>query len=176
MDLPSLSAEQLQQSDEDLGWWLLSTWIGYQAQKAGVPLDAIPSDWAAQLVEATGRMDSDSVTSAPLESMFRKACAGNFDVAGRMLRNYVRQGGETLVAQQYASIGIAHAVGRKRGGKNAGDRKKRDAAPWQAECIAKAKDMLAKGTASHELAGKLAARFGKHPTVIRKVLKNASVK
>ena len=176
VELPPLSAEDLQQSDEELGWWLVSTWIGHHAQRAGFVLDSIPPEWAARLVEETAKMDSESVVNAPLESAFRKGCKGDMAAAGRMLRTYLHSRAAGLVNAKYAAVGIKQAVGRKKGGKKAAVKKKAKAATWHAPCVRKATALLQQGKAGHELAGILAPQFKVTPQTIRSVLKKAKVK
>ncbi|MFC5583339.1 hypothetical protein [Rhodanobacter terrae] len=176
MELPPLSAEDLKQPDEKLGWWLVSTWIGHHAQRAGFALDAIPPEWATRLVEETAKMDSESVANAPLESAFRKACGGDMAAAGRMLRAYVHSGAVAMVNEKYAAVGIKQTVGRKKGGKKAAAVNKAVAAPWHASCAEKARALLEQGKSPRELTGMLATQFQRDVTTIRRVLKKAGVK
>lgn len=116
MDPLALTAEDLAKPDEELGKWLVSRWLVHQARKRGIPIDNIPEDWAASIIEASAGMDSENVENAALESMFRKACSGDFAAAGRMLRVYVHKGAETVVKDKYAGKAIRQAVGSRKGG------------------------------------------------------------
>lgn len=115
MGLEPLSASDLEKSDEDLGRWLVKTGLGYQAQKAGIPFDKISDEWATLIVEEMSKIDSDNLENAGLESAFRKACSGDYEAAGRMLRSYVLSGAHTLVLEKYAERGIAQTLGGHKG-------------------------------------------------------------
>jgi len=176
MELPPLSAEDLELPNEKLGWWLVSTWVGHHAQRAGFPLDAIPPEWATRLIEETAKMDSDSVANASLESIFRKACAGSMESAGRMLREYLHTGAVAIVTGKYADVGIKQTVGRKKGGQKAAASKKADAASWHKSCEQKALALLAQGKKRRDLAGILAPQFSVTARQVRAVLKKTEVK
>ncbi|MBW8366796.1 MAG: hypothetical protein K0M70_02930 [Arenimonas sp.] len=115
MGMEPLSQIDLDNSDEELGRWLAVTWLGYQAEKAGIPIDQIPEDWAASVVEASSQIDSENMKNAGLESAFRKAFSGEYESAGRMLRSYVLAGAHTQVLEKYAERGIAQTIGGRKG-------------------------------------------------------------
>lgn len=168
--------ELVKLSDYDLGMWLVASWIGFQAAKAGMKPEAISEEWALGIVEASAAMDSESVENAALESMFRKACGGDPWAAGRMLRSYLWDGAETMVSEKYADAGIKLARGRMKAGKKTAKAKQSDAASWHAKCAEKARALLQQGRAPRELAGVLAPIFGVTPKAIRSVLKKANLR
>lgn len=121
------------QPDEKLGWWLVAAWIGFQADKAGIPRGSIPHGWTEGLIRESANMDSDSVENASLESAFRKACNGDMATAGRMLRGIVEAGGYSQAVERLARTGAkvrrpfaAHNGKRSRNAAN-------NANAWQAE-------------------------------------------
>jgi len=171
-----LSLEDLQRPDEELGIYLVNTWIGFQAERAGFSLDAIPDEWADALLAASVKMDSNLFENAASEAMFRKACAGDFAAAGSMLRGYQKYVARAMVNEKYAAVGIKQTVGRKKGGQKAAVVKKAAAASWHASCEQKARALLGQGKSSRELAGILAPQFHVTPQAIRTVLKKAKVK
>jgi hypothetical protein len=171
-----LSLEDLQRPDEELGIYLVNTWIGFQADIAGFSLDAIPDEWADTLLAASVKMDSNLFENAASEAMYRKACAGDFEAAGGMLRGYLKYDARAMVNEKYALIGIKLRRGNKKGGKKAAVVKKAAAASWHSLCVERAHALLAQGKNSRELAGILAQQFSVTPRQIREVLKKAEVK
>lgn len=171
-----LGPADLSKSDEELGKWLVAAWLGYQAEKAGIALESIPPDWATALIEASAKMDSDSVENAALESAFRKGCSGDYEAAGRMLRGYLWNGAKSMADEGMAQVARSLRVGNRTGGYKAGAKKKAEAAEWHKECVEAAKNLLGTGRSERELAGILAPRFHVTPTQIRTVLKKAKVK
>ncbi|MFA5901402.1 MAG: hypothetical protein WC829_20050 [Hyphomicrobium sp.] len=176
MDFLQLPGDELVKlSDDDLGLWLVTSWLAFHADKAGIARSAISEEWATAIITASVDMDSDSVENASLESMFRKACAGDLPAAGRMLRAYLFAGARAMVGDKYADIGIKHTMGRKKSGDNSTAARRAIAADWQARCVPRALGLLAAGRSPCELAGILAPQFAKTPTSIRTALKKAGV-
>lgn len=171
-----LGPPNLSKSDVELGKWLVASWLGYQAEKAGISPSSIPDEWAASLIEASAEMDSDSVENAALESAFRKGCSGDFEAAGRMLRAYLWGGAESMANEQMAKVGRAHRVGNLKGGRKAGERRQAEAAAWHQECVEAARKLLEAGRSPRELAGILAPRFHVTSAQVRNVLKKAKLK
>jgi hypothetical protein len=172
MELP----EFWRQPDEDIGWWLIATWMGHQAQKEGFALNAIPEEWAIRLIERTAVIDTDSISNAPLESAFRKACAGDMATAGRMLRDYCLQGAREIVNAKYAVIGIKGAIGRKTGNEKSVASKKKDADERHAPMVKQARDLLNQGKNRRDLPSILADKFGIDSTTVRRALKKAGIR
>ena len=170
------SAEDLEQTDEQLGWQLVATWVGHHAIKAGFNPHEIPPQWAEKLIAETAKMDSDSVSNAALESMFRKACAGDMTTAGKMLRDYLQRGAQEMVNQKYANIGISKAMGNKRGGKHTAKAKQEKAATWHTKVERKARELLAQSIPARDLAGKLSQTCDVSADRIRRHLKKVGVK
>lgn len=174
--LPELSAEMLQQStDEYLGTWLVATWTVFQAEKAGIPTDAIPRDWAEQCTETSAKMDSASIGNATLESMFRKAFSGNFTTAGRMLREYYAARAHAALLAKYAPAGIKQAAGRKKAGMKSGALKKETANAVHKKWVSDAQKLVASGKDPRNLTSIIAERTGATSSAIRPVLQAAGI-
>lgn len=173
--LARLGSLDLSKTDDEIGQWMVAAWVGMQAEKAGIPLSRIPEVWATSLVAETAKMDSDSVENAALESAFRKACSGDYEVAGRMLREYVMAGAEDLAKDRLVGESLPILRGRRKGSPKGGATNKAKAGKWQQECVEASRKMLADGRAQHELAGILSQQFGKTPTQVRNVLQEAGV-
>jgi len=75
-----------------------------------------------------------------------------------------------------ANLGSAHRQGSSAGGAAAADSKKAEAVGWHAECVGKARALLAQGKNPRELAGILSTHFGRSTRQINEVLKKAEVK
>lgn len=168
-----LGTADLSKSDRELGEWLVASWLGFQAEKAGIPVGNIPLEWATSIIEVSSNMDSDSVENAVLESVFRKACNGDYETAGRMLRAHMHDGAFSIVVEQYAQDGLMVRAGRRKGGKRTGASKSVVAAAWHEECRKAAEQLLANGRSRRELAGILSRRFGVTATQVRAVLRKA---
>lgn len=143
------------------------------AEKAGIPLVAIPDDWAQRVIEATASLDTERVELAALESAFRKACRGDFEAAGRMLRTYVMAEAHRRAASNLAVEAAVTRAGKRVGARRAAKTNQEKAARWQAACLQAAAEMRRSGRAERDLAGILAVRFQKTPTTIRNLLKKA---
>lgn len=98
------------------------------------------------------------------------------------MRHLFPQGSYTMPAVLNAAIAVtrgqrvASAARARKGGDQTALMKKAEAATWHAECVAKARTLLARGKSSRELAGILAPQFNVSPRRIRDVLKKAEVK
>lgn len=113
--------ELLNLSDDDLGEWLITAWIGSHAQQAGfVPGAVTPDDamrfteLAKRLIEETAKVDSESVANAPLESVFRKAFKGDFAAAGRMYRTLLLNRTDAAVKAKFAARDLSRQQGTRK--------------------------------------------------------------
>ncbi|MEW9570542.1 hypothetical protein ABQJ54_02120 [Rhodanobacter sp. Si-c] len=136
MDVIPLTTVDLSNTDEELGWWLVATWVGHHALKAGYQLNEIPPAWAERLIEDTGKLDSDSVRNAALESMFRKACAGHMETAGKMLREHLRLCAVEIAKEKAARTGAKVRKPFAEHNRERGLASATAAATWQAQAAA----------------------------------------
>ena len=83
---------------------------------------------------------------------------------------------KTTNTAELIKTGYARHKGNKKGGKKNADRSKEAAEEWHAPCAKKARELLAQGKTSRELAGILATQFERDRTTINRVLKKAGVK
>jgi hypothetical protein len=169
----------LDQTDEELGVTLVAYWVSINANRAGIKGQEIPDEFAAWLIRDTARRDGESVEFAALQSIYRKACSGDFAAAGCMFREWVESNERYFDLEGHAQVGIRVAEGRKTGGRKSGITRKNEAANWHAKCLAEAQKMLAAGTEERNLASVLALRFratwGKSDRQVRNVLQKAGV-
>lgn len=165
----------LDQSDEELGVSLIAYWLNINATRAGIEGPEAPRDFATWLIDETARRDGESVEFAALQSIYRKACSGEFAAAGRMFREWVEHNEHQFDLAEHAEAGIRLVEGRKKGGKKSGETRRAEAKPWHAECVAEARRMLRGGTGEHTLASTLARRFRVTPRRVRTVLQEAGM-
>ncbi|GAB2493185.1 hypothetical protein GCM10027084_02370 [Pseudoxanthomonas sangjuensis] len=173
--LARLGPLDLNKTDDEIGQWMVAAWVGMQAERAGIPLNRIPEEWATSLIAETAKIDSDSVEHAALESAFRKACAGDYETAGKMLRDYVEAGATDLAKDRLVGEALPILRGKRKGSPKGGATNKAKAEGWQKTCIEAAKKMLAEGRAQHELAGVLSTQYKRTATQVRNVLQDAGV-
>lgn len=122
MDFLQLPGDELVKlSDEDLGEWLITTWICDHAQQAGfapgalLPEQAIRfTELAKRLIEETAKVDSESVEHAPLESAFRKACNGDLAAAGRMYRTHLLNRTDAAVKAKFVARDLSRQNGTRK--------------------------------------------------------------
>lgn len=106
----------LEQTDDELGKTLVAYWLSINAQKAGIEDQSALEDFAVMLVKRTADMDGDSVEFAVLESICRKACRGEYAVAGRMFREFVARNDGQFDLEELAKAGTKYILDRKKGG------------------------------------------------------------
>jgi hypothetical protein len=80
---PLTDAEAAKLSDEDLGRWFIESWLDFQSKIKGVPRSA---EFDRAILTPTAGIDSESMKNVVLESILRKAAAGDLAAAGRMYR------------------------------------------------------------------------------------------
>jgi hypothetical protein len=109
-------------SDYDLGRRLLASWIGAQAESQGIPANKIPPPFAEKMREAASLAETDFAVNSAIEKALQKAAIGDFEVAGRFLREHlVREAGilksdaEIKRLEPFAATGEKFRQGRKVG-------------------------------------------------------------
>lgn len=170
-----MTLEDFNQSDEELGRWFFDTWCAHHFEKYGLPLEQVTEDHIEFMRARTLEVEAETVESAALESMLRKAAKGKFADAGKMLRAHMMDSAFAILAEKYAPMGVEQTALRMRGGQASAAARGKKASDWQARCIEHARALLATGTAPHELAGKCAQKFKRSPDTIRRILKKADV-
>ena len=98
------------------------------------------------------------------------------------MRHLFSKGSYTTPALLNAAVAVSRMHGERRaaassrGGAAAAKTSKAEAASWQAECVTKARALLAQGKSARELGGILAKQLNKSTRQISNVLKKAEVK
>lgn len=175
MELIPFARNVLEQTDEELGKILVAYWLNINAQRAGVEDHGALKDFAVMLVKRTADMDGDSVELAALESIYRKACRGEYAVAGRMFREFVTRNDNQFDRDELAKIGIPVKEGRKIGGRKGAATNKEQAVPNHDEWVDFARKLIGQGNPEHNVASKVAKKFLKSSRQVRTVLQERGV-
>jgi hypothetical protein len=135
--LPPLSLEQLELSNDELGKLLLGLWIMGQAEASGINIQnnrQVKQAFGERIVELTQQLPDDYSDNTQNDALFlalRLASHGNFESAGKKLKDYIKTGSEYIAAMDIlSSLDGAEAVGIKvkRGGKKGSALARDDAA------------------------------------------------
>lgn len=91
MEMPDVFPirKALELSDHDLGRFLLAWNIGEQAEERGIPVNQIPQEIAGAIVHQTLAMKASTARQAALMEVLRKAADGDFEGAGRFIREHL---------------------------------------------------------------------------------------
>lgn len=117
-------------SDDEAGKALLGWWIGYQLEARGVPILAgqrIPRQLGQRCAEATKRLESDDLHDIPLTTALRWAASGEFQRAGKLLKELVLSEGQQIVIERLAQLGSRVRTQRRRYSRLGNDEKRRAA-------------------------------------------------
>lgn len=98
MALPPFPPDALEESDATLGQLLLAWFIATQAYDCGVPLNAIPEEFAEQVRQHVLTLESATAKDAALEKALHKAADGDFETAGKLLRELLQHGALHIAA------------------------------------------------------------------------------
>lgn len=90
-------------SNYELGGWLLGSFVALQAEMLGLSLDETSLEFQKDVVERVRTLEVQSAAVAGLEKAFHKAAQGDFETAGRFLREHMTN---TTYAQKFIPIGM----------------------------------------------------------------------
>lgn len=82
--------------DEQLGRRLRDQWVADVAEKNGIPVDAIPPEFAAAVVATLPQAEAESALSSTVEKALHKAAVGDFETAGRLIREDMHAGAQAI--------------------------------------------------------------------------------
>lgn len=153
--------------DDELGKLLLGIFIQIQAQDFGIPADQIPDDFGERVVEYVKTLEASTASKAAIEKALHKAAGGDFQAAGKFLRESITSGADTIalekIARQYVPIGIRKSDQAKEfGSRGAASNREIGLANRQA-ILAAAKEILDGRTrkpTGRKLAGTVAQKTG----------------
>ncbi|MBS0323745.1 MAG: hypothetical protein JSR19_07830 [Proteobacteria bacterium] len=101
-----------EQSDYELGGLLLGYFIAAQADDLGIPRDQIPDEFAERVRAHVLTLETATAKNAAVEKALHKAAGGDFEAAGKLLREHMIAG---AVALKFVPIGVKFSQGRKPG-------------------------------------------------------------
>lgn len=105
MALPPFPEDALELPDSDLGALLLGWFIAAQADDLGIPADQIPEDFGDQVRQHVLTLEAENAKNAALEKALHKAANGNFEGAGRFLRELMQDGALSMAALDECATG-----------------------------------------------------------------------
>lgn len=105
MELPPFPMEKLDLPDDQLGLHLFAWWIGYQADRQGIPLGGVTQEIAEAIRVATLEIDTDEAGYVPLNNALRRVAKGDAAGAGKLFRNSLHEGAIRLAALDEAVSG-----------------------------------------------------------------------
>lgn len=95
-EIPAILADALVLSDFEVGRLLLGLFIHEQATELGVPTDPIPPEFSARVVEKLPSLEAQSANNSAVEKALHKAASGDFEFAGRLIREHLLSGAEAI--------------------------------------------------------------------------------
>jgi hypothetical protein len=111
MTLPPFPSDALDLSDYDLGGLLIGWFVMTQAYDLDLPIDHIPDEFAERVRQYVLTQEAETAKNAAIEKALHKAASGDFESAGRFLREYLKCGAVSL---KYIPIGVKFTRGRKK--------------------------------------------------------------
>lgn len=90
-------------SDYDAGALLLGYFIAEQADMLGIPPNQIPEEFAEKVRQHVMTLEAATAKVAAVEKALHKAASGDFETAGRLLREHMVGG---AIAMRFVPIGI----------------------------------------------------------------------
>lgn len=117
-----LTADDLDRPDDELGKHLLALFVSAEAEKCGVPIDSIPAEFAAAVIEKVLYIEAEYERHSSLEKALRKAASADFSTAGRLLKDNIRANAKNLATANQ----LIRQVELRRKGPRAGGAKTKD--------------------------------------------------
>lgn len=114
MALPPFPSDALELSDYDLGGLVLGWFIAVQADDLGLPVDRIPDEFAERVRQYVLTIETATAKNAAVEKALHKAASGDFEAAGKFLREHMRNG---AIALKFIPIGVNKSAQAKRFGR-----------------------------------------------------------
>ena len=90
-------------SNYELGGLILGLYIAFYAEKEGVPLDRIPTEFASRVIERISALEASSARLDSVEKALRLAAKGNLERAGERVRDHIDR---CQIEFKYVPIGV----------------------------------------------------------------------
>jgi hypothetical protein len=170
-DFPPFPADWPSYSDYELGGILLFWFIGQQAAELGIGPSEITEEFGEQVRQRILTLETSTARNAPVQIAFHKAASGDFQTAGKLIREYLEEGAIAMVRMRFVAEELARrALGRRKGGQSTGGIRSRRAAKEHEVIRARKDELIARGTEPKDVAGILAREFRKSVRQIRNIL------
>jgi hypothetical protein len=173
-------------TDTDLGQRLLVLAVVHTAESRGlIPKGKVDADGSVSItrdqyevyqsvvqsiIAALPNSEAYGAKEVAIEKAVRKAATGDYQTAGRLLREYMLSGARTL---QLENAAVRESDRRKAGGKKRAELEKQRMAKRDAEIVAMYDELLQGEWNPRDVASYLAKKRGLHPSSIRKILRKA---
>jgi hypothetical protein len=145
MAVPTFPPDALKMADDELGGLLLGYFIAVQADDAGIPIDQIPDEFAERVRQHVLTAESRTARNAAVEKALHKAAQGDFEFAGRLLREHMNT---RAVALKLIPIGINKLKQAKKFGRSGAKVKRDEGALNRQAVLDAAQDILATWTSA----------------------------
>lgn len=90
-------------TDYDLGGLILGLFIVAQAEEVGIPPTDVPDEFGNRVIEYVLGLKADSARLAPLEMVLHTAAGGDFEKAGKIMREDLTRG---VMELKFVPLGI----------------------------------------------------------------------
>lgn len=132
--------EWLTMPDAELGRRLLDSFVYAQTVDLGLPVDQIPEAFVERVRQYILTIETKLARSAALEKALHKAALGDFETAGRFLREHMTAG---AVAMKFIPIGVNRSRQAMEFGKVGANKKRATSADNRQKVLTAAQVILA---------------------------------
>jgi len=115
MTMPPFPEDALELPDYDLGGLLLAWFVMAQAEDVGLPIDRIPEEFAERVRQYVLTIETVTAKNAAVEKALHKAASGDFEAAGKFLREHMLS---CAVALKFIPMGLKSHQGPKQRAKD----------------------------------------------------------
>ncbi len=143
MAIPPFPENALDNSDYELGGLLLGWFIMVQADDLGLPVDQIPEEFAERVRQYVLTIETSSAKNAAVEKALHKAASGDFEAAGKFLREHMIDG---AISMKFIPIGINKSAQATKFGREGAKLNKEEGEFNRMKVLNAAKEILAKRT------------------------------
>lgn len=166
-------ADVLDLSDYEAGVKMLKVAIEDKLRALGIPPECAPADIVEEIRRSAARAETDDASLVAIEKAFHKAAAGQFAVAGRLLKQHLYEGAFHLrVMHDLALVRNEKKARASSGGKKAADAKRQENKRRDDKIRDAHAQLLVQGTGERDVAAKLAKRFGLSDRQIRRIIRS----
>ena len=156
--------------DYDIGGLLLAQFIAAEYDARGISSGLIDLEVAANIVDRVQYAESIDIKNTNVEKALRKAAAGDFEEAGRVIRHHMLREAEIeITRQQLVTLIEIRLKGQRRGGAQTAAATKKRNADRDQRVIQYISKLLEEGHDPRYLNSKAARYFRLHRTTISRI-------